>query len=1152
MALSVYVETLSGSHELPTNRIISFNMSLSLCNASGTATLVLADVDLPTDIRTYDVVTIYNSGDLNQTFYISNINKAKPDHVVTLTCEASTKRLSDYWIDESMSPKTPITTTRYWIDQILGQTGVDYSFLTASDGELVQQDSEMGYMDAKSAVTPLLQQSGWYMTFGPDGTIYIGKIAVDADPALTLEDEHILDLKVTDHDKMYRNRAVVWGKANPITSGWVFADITRHTSADYDNLDLRTVVISNHLISENNTARAIAKRLLDEFAKTDHIVSVTTDGFANVSLADKVAVNSAFERFTGIVTTYNYTIDSSGEVTNLILNERCPRIIGGFDGDGYVYIGTTEDGVWRKPLRYIHTWTDYSQGLVELDVSDLSIANGVFATVAGEVLYSRYEGDAAWTKVTLPTLTNSGITYPSSSGVSRSCSVSHTNSTIYAGINLASGITLLSGYLQWNPPMRSWLLEKKPGGARAIPVQTSGEYGYDYLVIDVESYDQEVILSTLGMVPIPETINIAGFSRGEDGDLTVLRENRMNSDNDTYTRITSAFNEPIVRNTSRDRLAGIFYNNKHFAYTQSTRNYLYRYDVSSDTSTSIQVDPSVSTIRYGGVDESIVLGLYNPSNGKGVKVDFGANSVTDLFDVSYAIDALNSKVYVKEVQGDIKSVFLYLNSSGNTLAYRLYNATTNSLGSETTISELSIGIGFGVDFFEFPDSRLFIRVTYDYSYTRKYAYVLIDLITGTYSVETYTYGSPDFINDFTRYTAIVDYTEKEIVFYRYFESASYKITVAEDLSETKTATSLSPLSGEIRLITGKVNSYVALFGASDLKIYDYPGETLLWTISGTTSSVSYASDDIDGGIYLIKGANKKEIIKKLPDGTETVIVTTSVDMYDIQVHGRRIIASDYSGIKYVLFDNDPTPEVVTGDKINYLVGNKILKYANGTFEYIYGAYDDTKVEMSKGSPVVLYGGVDFTPTVSGVVVSGGMSNFGYLSLAQVAASGMFTFFPLIGRTPNFNYNITDARVFDLVTESGVSRCIAICQPNLIDGNTALGLIDTDYVINGRASYVTESGSGTLVYSGIAVTELYPFQYADLTRWVSFSGVITNFETSNLADSPYMFVGIMTTGSGVDFYQKDAYDKGEVDGGFIQRINNIPSSNITVIRVDDAI
>jgi len=190
------------------------------------------------------------------------------------------------------------------------------------------------------------------------------------------------------------------------TNTWVYVNKSRSTEWDYDAKDKRAIVFSNHYIKNNSTAEDISNKLLNEFARLNFEKEIEIVGSPEVILGTFTKINSKFFSTNGIITSIVTRFGSSGLVTTIILDERCPRLFGFWsdvieddDDFRYVYSGLWGGGVYRKRLSS-SIWESYNTGLTNLYVKDLYVNNGVLAIVLndGKAYYRTIEDDA-WTEI---------------------------------------------------------------------------------------------------------------------------------------------------------------------------------------------------------------------------------------------------------------------------------------------------------------------------------------------------------------------------------------------------------------------------------------------------------------------------------------------------------------------------------------------------------------------------------------------------------------------------------------------------------------------------------------------------------------------------------------------------------------------------------
>jgi hypothetical protein len=503
-----------------TDKVISYDREHKICTGIGVLDIVL--LGIYSGIEPGDKISIYENGHFKTDYFVSDIIKNLVSGTVELHCQDYSKRLVDYFISDSYTVDYP-SYTRYWIEKFLTEAKVNYTFTTSSQGNLLSNMTSLGLTSAYEQITQLLQQSGWYIYFTGTGKAVIGSFQKELSPVDgTINENDILSIFVSQNDKMLRNRAVVLGAFDPLMNEYASADVSVRTRWNYDSRDKRAVVISNSNIPNKSSALAMANQILKEFARITVEKTIELSGVHEFNLGDVIRVNSRAFSGKGIITSYGIVMDRNGLVTKIVLDERCPRLFGFFDFGDYVYVSTMGSGIWRKHIRFDHTWHNFSSGLDQLAITDLHIANGLFSSVgtSGEMYYN-LQDDTSWSKITLPYLKSvppsgdipSGnvsdgelYTYEYSGFLARATILDREYPRVLYAVDTASGLNMgdyqmmLSGILffdytpylysgfVWsgNMPVRSWVVEKdlSTGVVKDFPISISGNY-------NVRSFDIE-------------------------------------------------------------------------------------------------------------------------------------------------------------------------------------------------------------------------------------------------------------------------------------------------------------------------------------------------------------------------------------------------------------------------------------------------------------------------------------------------------------------------------------------------------------------------------------------------------------------------------------------------------------------------------------
>lgn len=509
------------------DHVISYDREHKVCTGIGSANLIIS-MDVGRTFTTWDTISIYENGTLQCKYYISDIQKEEPSYTIKLTVQDLTKRLTDYFISDTYYIDYP-STVGYWIDKFLNEAGIpDGDIIWNTDkfeGNWLSNNTSLGMQGAYEQLMMLLQTSGWFMYFTGDEKCVIGELEVDfSNYNVTINKTDFTDISVIKHDKMLRNRVVVWGGGDSITGTYVYEDYTKHTPYDYGPNDQRTIVIANSNIRTGSTAKRLADTALKEFARITVEKHITLIGARDdIALGDVVYVNSDIYSGSGLVTTYGVSMSDKGLVTNIVLDERCPRLFGYFDFGGYVYAGTQNQGVHRKLLKYWHGWTDFSTGLPEddLTVTDLHIngSNLVAITAGsgidpyGKAYYSSGES-LPWKKIELPTTLYSSGDDVTFSGYSqgygtdteftgpfsaRACIIDRDTNIIKLAVDNSSGVYYTGDWRNINSfnakvgvesGWRGWIVNINPTSLDVIsayPVSLSGDYSWWLCDIECDS-----------------------------------------------------------------------------------------------------------------------------------------------------------------------------------------------------------------------------------------------------------------------------------------------------------------------------------------------------------------------------------------------------------------------------------------------------------------------------------------------------------------------------------------------------------------------------------------------------------------------------------------------------------------------------------------
>ena len=486
-----------------TSKVIRFNRDHAICTGIGTLQL---EIEWKSGLifHPWDEVVIYENGDKKGTFFVDSVGKDSNSGSFLVDCQDNSKRASDYFVTDAHNIDG-ITYARYWIGLFLDLAGVNYEFTVADDGAVVAPNSGFGFDSVHNIIFSLLQQSGWYIYYNPNGKAIIGHLNKGlSNVDYTLDETKITNIVREQDDSRLRNRAVVWGNAVPELGGSVFVDISVNTPWDIDSNDQRPVVFASPSLYDYSEALNIANQMLNEFTQIKDEKFIVCDTEFDIQIGDVVRVNSNYWSGNGLVTGVTCDVSKDGKVYTITLDEKCPRLFAYFayyppiPSGGWVYTGHAGDGIWKKHTEST-TWYSSSFGLENLFISDLFVKNDSFVTVAGDgYLYTRVSDLSSWSKYHPGILRDTtGIEYPEENLAAIACSI-NLDGNIVAGYNTVSGI-VASGF-------KSWVLELTPAQQLIKAEQVSVVMGNgpveNLSIYDLESSGDYNIVTISSFAPL--------------------------------------------------------------------------------------------------------------------------------------------------------------------------------------------------------------------------------------------------------------------------------------------------------------------------------------------------------------------------------------------------------------------------------------------------------------------------------------------------------------------------------------------------------------------------------------------------------------------------------------------------------------------------
>lgn len=520
-----------------TSSVIQYTREQDICTGFNTLDMTV-EAKTARAFAPWDTITVYENGDKMAEYNVSSAEQSVPDGTYIVSCQDDSKRLTDYFIDKPYEVTYP-STTRYWIEKLLAEAGVSYNINTASYGVPVSENTSLGMQALYDVFLQLLQMSAWYFYFDENSVCQIGRLTSDPSPTESFTGSQITNIGYVKNDKLLRNRVIVWGAGDTETGQWIFADTSKLTPWNRPDGDYRTIVYSNPAIKTFGIAYYLALLILNEFSQTIPEKSLTVDGsYSTVTPGCKVQGSTTYMTAKGKVTHITVNVGSDGFTSTYTLDQRCPRMFGYVDYNDFVYIGTRGSGVWRKQL-LSPTWVDYSTGITDLDIKDVSAYNGLLGCVAlneGK-LYIRHTSLAAWMPYEPDGLLNVSVTSGepillTSGIIAEACSINRNYSitgsvtvayTILASGGIPSGSSMLfppSGNLSW---VQAVDLNRIPIYSQQIVVTSGSSKSYDVAVVDMDTnWDGNNLISVYNGREIKTTTFVVSGEKCDFGGDTSL------------------------------------------------------------------------------------------------------------------------------------------------------------------------------------------------------------------------------------------------------------------------------------------------------------------------------------------------------------------------------------------------------------------------------------------------------------------------------------------------------------------------------------------------------------------------------------------------------------------------------------------------------
>jgi hypothetical protein len=1123
------------------------------------ATLELTIIDEGTLFDCWDSLTVWEDNHKKGIVYISTNERNEKSGTRIISAQDSSKYLTDYFISDSYTIDYE-SYTGYWIEKFLDEAKVSHG--TIGTGVAISDNTQLGLSSAYDTIQTLLQYSGWYLYFDGNGAAIVGSMDVHSGHPTTINDTRILSVSTNKNDSMLRNRAVVWGNYDVSTSGQIFADISVNTPWNYDSIDKRAVVISNSAIANQVDADSLAKKVLTEFARINYEKTIAVVGEVNVTVGDFVHISSMGWSGTGLVTTLEVSFSSGGLITNLTLDQRCPRLFA-FWGeiDDYVYIGTDGSGVWRKPID-ASGWESFNELLPtdDYDISDLYINDKIFATIAGsgELYYRQYDSPGWIPYLPSGLLDENGTEI--SEVLARGLTINHQTNNIIVGYN---NIIPSGDYT------RCWVVEITPSGELVrddIVYVASGDYGTHIVDLDTNDVDNVISVSTGGITFVDSLGSRTNTWAREEADSTTILPESDNIDvyEDTDYVLNSIIvtgyttvGKPILQYLAADRINAYYRCSRAFgaAPRNVMRKYKYTLNLTSPPTISTSYTDVAGPAWYGNTgysykeddNDDIIYctGLY-----EWLSHTHFYHEVYDFSDSSYTWDYATEYDYTGltmlstyQIGSKIWRGFYKITGTTLDVYYYSYDQVTGAITSYTNtvtvnipgVTSLTIVTNVVGSLFSrsFAINKTGTDAIFCLIVTTNDSRILVMHGSGVSELKyTQVWAKPEemggYIQGYYAYgTAVAGDTNTNTGINNY-----YAFRVREG--------SAPPVYN----YAGIIYAYIDDTFAETITKEFSPGPmdeaaTLLFYEESTVKNLSlisskYSSTPLGvfgtGTIYVRNARTQEEITPITPVGLGNGVVSVAyipfvnhydfdnilfITSYDGVNSSLTSVRADTGALVHIFHDIDTNVQ-------NFFCSNGFIVTGstNQTCRFLYPS--SREYYYGSGGLILRQQKEVFTPILT------------VDSLYQVEISKPY---------PIEVFNITTSGIYPIYQADTASGDFTEIVPTFdtYDGRVFDVQVPDSFII---ASGVVPSG---LRYFGVVTGDYlkaYPIDLlSDSITVATFSGEVNHLETTNNTVNPYIFVS--TSGDNPTFLQRNP-----LESSFVDYSIGIPSAEITIIRCDD--
>jgi len=314
----------------------------SLEKAGATVTMTMKSSFPFASINPWDNLVVYENGVKTLTGYVTHIIPRRAPAEVEVQGMDTFKRCQDWFISDNLytgGPDAQLTTDKtthnvgYYVGYLCNLCGISYS-ISDTSGSLIKlaADIPLGLRSVSDALVTLSAVGQWNIRVDPNGVLRFDHINGPTVADYTLSSVTHFEEEYNDTDT--RNQVKIWGLQDfsPLTSGSAFSGggqiLWSESRAVTGVSHTRTMVVAEPHIDTLLKAQQLAKAVLDQWARLEHLLSTESVGNPNIRVGQSAQL---FHRsltsgsYFDVVTDLRTTINAGGYKQDITEGRRAYR-----------------------------------------------------------------------------------------------------------------------------------------------------------------------------------------------------------------------------------------------------------------------------------------------------------------------------------------------------------------------------------------------------------------------------------------------------------------------------------------------------------------------------------------------------------------------------------------------------------------------------------------------------------------------------------------------------------------------------------------------------------------------------------------------------------------------------------------------------------